>query len=112
MDIDDETIVKLLNEIILNPNPTDRIQFAMQLELGLGRLLMLSTVPLEQLINKLQADHDEVQARGVPMLPQEIVEEGLEHARFTILILRVFLKHRPAIVRDLRAEFPDKVFPE
>lgn len=108
----DEEFVRELNRMINEPNPIGRISLIMELSMGFGRLAMCPTPALEQLITKIQHEHDEIKKGGVSALPPEIVEFSLKRARRAIDTLNVFLKNREAIVADFRKAMPDTSFPE
>lgn len=105
----DAEFVRLLNQILIDPNPFNRVEFAHELSTGFGRMFMLPTAGLEQLINKLQSEHDDIEKNGAFPFPKEMVDEGLAGARITIATLRIFLRHRAAMVQELNEAFPQDV---
>jgi hypothetical protein len=86
----------VMNDLINDPNPHNRIRFARQLVIGMGRFLVAPTEVVEQLCHRLEKDTEDLER----IADAKVTWKAKHH----VTLLRIFLKYRQPILDDIKRE--------
>ncbi len=102
-----QMIVKLLNEVLVDPSPIQRVRLSIDLAEKVGSVIALG-VGLEQLIAKLEQEFKIILENKTTPSSDPELEKTLQYSdkicKQAIITLREFVKFRPIILDALRKE--------
>lgn len=118
-DMTDEQFSAETNRIINDPLPFGRVTFAKELATHLKFLLCVPEPILEQLLTKLEAEHNEVAGRPLSPAIEALTKflnvdigRSNRNAKQCLGLLKAFLAVRSELIYNLREQLPDDLIPK